>query len=299
MQTIRTDLLYFETGADNAPTAQVAPGEPFTVVTQLNRGAWLDALPSAERVELERRLVGDNPSSGCISVAGAQAGDMLSVEIGGIELDHVGFTRFRGRNDATPRSLQFGLLEKTVDVRDGFVRWSDTLRLPARPMLGFVAVAPARERLGNTSAGTWGGNMDAQELRPGTTLHLRAQCDGGLLHVGDMHAIQGDGEICGAGGIEASGRVELTCRIASPAPASLHWPRFEDSTHIGVIAQARPAEDAFRNALADLIGWLEDDYAMLSGDAYLLLGQVLESRIVAYVNPTFSCVAKVAKEYLP
>jgi amidase len=299
MQTINTDVLYFETGPDNAPTAQVEPGEPFAVITQLNRGAWLDALPPTERSELEPRLAGANPSSGCISIAGTKAGDMLSVEIGAIELDPVGFTRFQGQNDATPRSLHFGLLEKTVEVRGGFVLWSDALRLPARPMLGFVAVAPARERFGNTAAGTWGGNMDAQELRPGATLHLRAQCDGGLLHVGDMHAIQGDGEICGAGGIEASGRVELTCRTSSPAPASLHWPRFEDSTHIGVIAQARPAEDAFRNALADLMGWLEDDYAIPPGDAYLLLGQVLESRVVAYVNPTFSCVAKVAKQYLP
>jgi amidase len=299
MQTIGTDVLYFETGPDNAPTARVEPGEPFTVLTQLNRGAWLKALPLAERADLERRLLGDNPASGCIAVTGVRAGDMLSLEIGAIELEHVGFTRFRGCNDATPRSLRLALLEKTVEIRDGSVVWSDTLRLPARPMLGFMAVSPARERLLNTTAGTWGGNMDAQELGTGATLHLKAQCDDALLHVGDMHAIQGDGEICGAGGTEASGRVELSCRVSSPAPTSLHWPRFENETHIGVIAQARPAEDAFRHALADLIGWLEDDYEMSPGDAYLLLGQVLESRIVAYVNPTFSSVAKIARDYLP
>lgn len=299
MQTIGRGALYFETGAGNAATAVVDPGETFGVLTQLNRGAWLDELPPAERDDLEHRLVAPNPASGCIAVAGAKAGDMLAVEINSIELDRVGFTRFLGHNDASPHTLQLGLLERTVDVRDGLVHWSDTLHLPARPMLGFVGVAPALERFGNTWAGTWGGNMDAQELGPGATLYLRVECDRGLLHVGDMHAIQGDGEICGAGGIEASGRAELTCRISSPAPASLRWPRFEDATHIGVIAQARPAEDAFRHALGDLIAWLEDDYATPPGDAYLLLGQVLESRIVAYVNPTFSCVAKVARKYLP
>jgi amidase len=298
MRTIGTDVLYFETGGGNPPTARVEPGEPFAVITQLNRGAWLDRLPTSERDHLGRRLVGDNPSSGCIAVTGVHAGDMLSVQIGAIDLDPVGFTRFRGFNDATPRSLRLEMVEKTVEIREGFIRWSDALRLPTRPMLGFVAVAPSRERFANTAAGTWGGNMDAQELGPGSTVHLRAQCDDGLLHVGDMHAIQGDGEICGAGGIEASGRVDLTCRISSPAPVALHWPRFENETHIGVIAQARPAEDAFRNALGDLLGWLTDDYGVSLDDAYILLGQVLESRIVAYVNPTFSCVAKVAREYL-
>ena len=299
MLHVSNEILYFETGPDNAATHRVTPGETFEVRTQINSGPWIDRLPEIEQAAWRQKMRGGNPSSGCIFVEGAKPGDMLGVEIGPIDVDPIGYTRFGGHTDAMPRWLQPGAHEKLVEIRDGWIHWSDSLRLPVRPMLGFVGVAPARERFHNGRAGEWGGNLDAQEVTTGTTLHLRVQCDGALLHVGDMHAIQGDGEICGAGGIEAGGRVQLTCRIHSPAPERLRFPRFETATHIGVLATARPAEDAFRVALAELIGWLEEGYALSQGEAILLLGQVLEARVTQFVNPHFTYVAKVARAFLP
>ena len=266
MQTIPKDVLYFETGSDNPVTHRVQPGEAFEVVTQINAGPWIDRLPEGERKAWRERLYGGNPASGCVWIEGARAGDLLSVEIGSFQLDPVGYTQFGGWNGAMPGWLEVGAHHKLVELRDGIVHWNDKLKLPVRPMLGFVGVAPKRERHHNGWAGTWGGNLDAQELTTGATLHLRAQCAGALLHVGDMHALQGDGEICGAGGIEASGRVRLTCRLASPAPAEMTWPRFENATHLGVLAQGKPAEDAFRAALTDLLKWLEAAYKMPKGE---------------------------------
>jgi acetamidase/formamidase len=300
MQKIPKDILYFECGADNPVTHRVKSGETFEVQTQINRGPWIDRLADeAEREMWRKKLYGGNPSSGCIHVEGAKVGDCLSVEIGPIELDPIGYTSFGGNNGAMPGWLDIGRHSKLVEIHDGIIHWSDSLKIPARPMLGYVGVAPDRERFHNGWGGYWGGNMDAQEVTTGTTLHLRIHNDGALLHVGDMHAIQGDGEICGAGGIEASGRVRLTCRLTSPAPETLRNPRIETATHIGVIANARPAEDAFRMALVDLLKWLQESYKLPYGEAYLLLGQVLEARVSAFVNPTFSYVAKVAKQYLP
>jgi acetamidase/formamidase len=112
-----------------------------------------------------------------------------------------------------------------------------------------------------------------------------------------MHAIQGDGEICGAGGIEASGRVRIRCEVL-PRPQSWRGPRIEDATHIVTVGFARPAEDAFRSALEALILWLEESYGFERGEAYLFLGQVLEARCTAFVNPTFTYVAKVAKRWI-
>lgn len=62
---------------------------------------------------------------------------------------------------------------------------------------------------------------------------------------------------------------------------------------------ARPLEDAFRYALEGLVLWLEEDYDLPRGDAFTLLGQVLEARCTAIVNPTFSYIAKISKEFLP
>jgi acetamidase/formamidase len=64
-------------------------------------------------------------------------------------------------------------------------------------------------------------------------------------------------------------------------------------------ANTRPCEDAFRTALSEMILWLEDEYKMPRGEAYLFLGQVLEARCTQFVNPTFSYVAKVNRRYLP
>jgi len=91
-------------------------------------------------------------------------------------------------------------------------------------MIGFIGVSPERERLGNNWAGYWGGNMDVQEVTSGATLMLGVNVSGALLHVGDMHAIQGDGEICSSGGIEASGTVRMRVEVAA-RPSSMFWPR--------------------------------------------------------------------------
>jgi len=282
-----TDILYFETGPANRPTLRVQPGEPFEVQTQLNRGPWLDTHPDGPR--LRALLRGGNPASGCIYVEGAEPGMVLTVHVDRIVLDPVGFTRFRGGNGALPAWLGgsgVGYQERVVAIHDGRIDWGDGRSLPVAPMLGFVGTSPEHETWANTWAGLHGGNLDVQELTSGAAITLPVNVPGALLHVGDMHARQGDGEICGSGGIEASGVVTLRCSLA-PRPADFSWPRIEDATHKMVAAQGRPAEDAFRAALEALILWLETD-GMSRGDAYLWLGQVLEARCTQFVNPTFT-----------
>ena len=323
MKRATKDVLYFETGRDNPVTLRVQPGEEFEVETQLNRGPWLDDHPEGE--ELRHKLTdgeqpretmfdsgwsvpwfvtaglpGGNPSSGCILVEGAKPGDVLKVHIGAIDLDPIGFTAYSGNNSTLPGWLGpngVGAGHRVVEIRDGLIHWSDALKLPAQPMIGCVGVAPARERINNSWAGYWGGNFDAQEVTTGATVMLGVNVEGALLHIGDMHAIQGDGEICGAGGIEASGRVRVRVELA-PRPNSFFWPRLINDTHIATLAMARPCEDAFRYALEALIVWLEEDYGLSRIDAYLLLGQILEARCTQFVNPTFPYLTKVKKDYL-
>jgi acetamidase/formamidase len=299
MKRATTDILYFETGPDNAPTLHVEPGEEFLVETQINRGPWLDNHPDKEA--LTKKLTGGNPSSGCIYVDGAEPGQMLIVHIGEIEVGPIGFTAFRGANGAMPAwigSLNIDPVYKVVDIKDGYIQWSDDLKLPVEPMLGVVGVAQPNTRWTNGWAGQWGGNFDIQEFTTGAAVHLPVSVPGALLHIGDFHARQGDGEICGAGGIESSCKVKIRCELAE-RPKAMRWPRIVNETHIMTAAAARPAEDAFRTALEEMIFWLEEDYGFSKGDAYMFLGQVLEARCTAFVNPTFSYIAKVNKKWLP
>lgn len=298
MKRATKDVLYFEIGKDNSPTLHVKPGEEFEVETQMNAGPWLDNHPRGE--ELRKKLIGGNPSSGCIYVQGAKPGDMLTVYIGEIQLAEIGYTRFAGSNGAMPGwfgASGIGTHEKLVKIKDNKILWSDNLQIPTAPMLGYVGVAPASERHHNGWGGDWGGNLDVQEVTTGAKVYLPVKVPGALLHIGDMHAVQGDGEICGAGGIETEGVVKLCCEL-SPKPESMRLPRIENNTHIIAVAMARPAEDAFRAALEALILWIEEDYGLTRGEIYMLLGQVLQARCSQFVNPTFTYVAKVAKKYL-
>jgi acetamidase/formamidase len=183
-------------------------------------------------------------------------------------------------------------------VRDGHVIWDERIRIPVRPMIGVLGTAPALEAISTMDCGPHGGNLDVQELGPGATVYLPVAVDGALLFLGDCHAVQGDGELCGFGAIEIRSQVTIRIGIA-PRPARMRWPRFEDEEHIGTVACARPLENAFRLAVEDLAGWLADDHGFTLPDALLLLGQVAEARCTQLVNPHFTYVCKIAKRYLP
>lgn len=299
MKRATKDTLYFEIGPDNKPTLHVAAGEIFEVETQINRGPWLEGVP--DRKALETKIRGGNPVSGCIYVTGAQPGQVLVVHIGDFVLDNIGFTRYWGNTGAMPGWLGpsgIGEQQKVVKISNNSISWSDALTLPASPMLGVVGVAMEHTRWSTVWAGPWGGNMDIQEITTGASIYLPVFVPGALLHVGDMHAVQGDGEICGAGGIETGGIVKLSCNTI-PKPRYMTWPRIINDTHIITTAQAKPAEDAFRLALVEMILWLEEEYGMSRGDAYLLLGQVLEARCTQFVNPTYTYICRVQHKYLP
>lgn len=299
MKRATTDILYFETGRDNAPTLRVDPGEVFEVQTAINAGPWCDG----EQLEAYRKKVPfGNPSSGCIYVEGVQPGDMVSIRILDMQLGPVGYTAFGPGTPIFYNWLDASKIpptHKRVEIRDGQILWSDKVTIPARPMIGFIGVAPARDRFHNGWNGPWGGNFDLQEITTGATVHLRAECPGALLHIGDVHAIQGDGEICGAGGIESDALIRLKVDVTRPTPAHLYWPRLENDTHIMTCGFAKPADDAFRIALEALLQWMVADYGYSLEEAYMLLGQVLEARCSQFVDPLYTYVCKVPRRYLP
>lgn len=298
MQKQTRDVLYYTHSRLNPPTITVRPGESFLVETELCSGDWLHDISDRYRPGIGR---GPNPSSGCTFVEGAEPGDMLAVTVESIVPDELGFTGFGPGANPFPdwiRQKEWGVVTKTVRIRGGFIEWSDQLKLPIRPMIGTLGTAPQCEEFLNSRNGPYGGNLDAQEVTSGATVYLPVYVPGGLLHVGDVHAIQGDGEICCGGGIECRSTVQLRVD-ALERPGRMSWPRFRDATHIGCFACARPAEDAFRLAVQELIYWVADDYELDEREVFMLLGQVLEARCTQFVDPLYTYVAKVPLSCLP
>src|SRR5687768_3065649 len=156
------------------------------------------------------------------------------------------------------------------------------IEIDLQPMLGRVAVAPrGQEAFSGIWPGDFGGNMDAPEVREGTTVYLPIFHDGAYLYFGDGHARQGEGEVAGTG-LETS--MDVILEIDVIKNRTIAWPRLEDSTHIMVVGAARPLMDAFRIAHVELIEWLVKDYGFGKLDAYALLGQVGESSIANVVD---------------
>jgi acetamidase/formamidase len=138
-----------------------------------------------------------NPVSGPIFVKGAEPGDTLAVELLEFEPPDWGWTAI---------IPGFGLLAEEFpepwlrisDVAGDTVYFSDRITLPFRPFPGTLGVAPAEP--GSHSIvppSRWGGNMDTKHLNPGATLYLPVGVEGALFSLGDTHAAQGDGEVCG------------------------------------------------------------------------------------------------------
>jgi acetamidase/formamidase len=171
------------------------------------------------------------------------------------------------------------------------------IEIDLQPMLGRIAVAPrGEEAFAGLWPGDFGGNMDAPEVREGTTLYLPIFHDGAYVYFGDGHARQGEGEVGGTG-LETSMDVEL--RFDLIKGKTIDWPRLEDENYIMVAGSARPLIDAFRLAHVELIEWLVEDYGFDRLDAYALLGQLAVSTVANIVDPAYTVIAKFPKRYLP
>jgi acetamidase/formamidase len=168
-------------------------------------------------------------------------------------------------------------ITRFVEVRDGWVHWSDRLKFPVRPMIGCLGCTPPPDSGLGSGPGPFGGNMDCPEVSPGNTLLLPVALPGGQFYIGDAHAAQADGEFCG-GGIEVRAEVTVTLVVRKGKPAAMTWPRIETPDALVVIGVARHLEDALNLAVRDLCYWLRDDYGFTLVDAFLVATQVADGR---------------------
>ena len=210
-----------------------------------------------------------------------------------------GDSRTRVLNDPLPARRYEWKLDRTRNV--GILELpnsaSKRFEVPLKPMLGRVAVAPSgQEAWGGLWPGNFGGNMDVSDVREGTTVHLPIFHDGALFYFGDVHALQGDGEIVGSG-LETT--ADVTFQFDLIKGRRIRWPRLEDETDIMVAGSVRPLVDAFRIAQVELIEWLVDEYGFDKMDAYQVVSQAGTSRIANVVDPNYTVVAKFPKKLLP
>jgi acetamidase/formamidase len=253
-----------------------------------------------------------NPQTGPFYVEGAEPGDTLAIHFVSIEpsRDWAASTTVplfgsltsthatATLHEALPEVVWMYEVDAKMRTVTYHARRSDfSVVLPLDPMHGTVGVAPAAfEARSSLVPDSHGGNMDTPEMRAGTTCYLGVNVEGALFSIGDGHCRQGEGETCGVA-VEAAMDtvliVDLVKGVATP------WPRLESDTYVMSTGSARPLEDAFRISQVDLITWLGSEFGLEQLDAYQLVTQANETPVANVVDPNYTFVTKIRKEYLP
>src|SRR5215212_769650 len=138
------------------------------------------------------------PAIGPIFVNGAEPGDALKIE----------FLSIKPRVDeGAAHMVMAGRGFLSVDFPDGFCTsitltkehaiLPNGLHIPLRPSMGFVATTPTFRQSTASDSGPYGGDIDMQELVAGSTLYLPVFVPGGMLAMGDCHALACDGAVAG------------------------------------------------------------------------------------------------------
>ena len=154
-------------------------------------------------------------------------------------------------------------------TRDGLGDLGDGRLLTLAPMIGTIGVAPAGERLSSASRqGPWGGNMDCRDVREGVTIYFNCYNDGGLLSIGDVHCMQGAGELTGCA-CDVPADVQITCDVIKNK--TIRGIRLETEDSIIAMGIDRPLERSVATATSNLMHWLVTEYDLSPNIAYMLI----------------------------
>ncbi|GAC1392494.1 MAG: acetamidase/formamidase family protein [Vulcanimicrobiaceae bacterium] len=269
------------------PVVRIAPGATIVVELenasggQLSRDSKADALTTLDFARI-------NPVTGPIYIEGANPGDALVVEILDLSVEGWGWTaNIPGFGLLAERFTEPAL--RISHIFDARIELFTGMRLPTVPMIGTIGVAPGESGAFSVVPPTrYGGNMDVRHVGAGATLYLPVAVEGALLSLGDGHAAQGDGEVCGTA-IETAAvatiRVSLDRARNLPAPMLLTDPRSQRVGRAFVTTGIGPdLMHAARDAVSAMIAEIVRRTTLCEIDAYLLASVAGDLKISEIVD---------------
>lgn len=291
--TIHNHTCHYGWNNANTPALKITPGETISFNPPDSSGGQITAQSKlADLGKLDFSKV--NPVAGPVYIDGAEPGDAIKVTL--LEFGPSGW-------GWTANIPGFGLLADQFKDPALHIWKYDALALtpalygpggkvPLKPFCGTIGLAPAE--VGQHSVvppRRVGGNLDIRDLAAGTELYLPVEVKGGLFSVGDTHAAQGDGEVCGTA-------IESPCTIAAKFElvkgANLAFPRFTTpgpvTRHLDVKGYevttgiGHDMMEGARSAVSGMIDLLTQRYNMNAVDAYMLCSVCGDLRISEIVD---------------
>lgn len=267
---------HFSYSNEPSPVAEVTPGTLLTVETLDTRSGQLLDRPLAFPYELPKPEQGrGNPVTGPIVVKGATRGDCLVVDVHAIEVGRVGWCGGHAHVGPTRDGTIDRPIGRTCEIVDGQVRFSPEIGIPIQPMIGCIGTAPDVP-VPTALAGRHGGNMDQAVITSNTSVYLPVYADGGLVFIGDLHAIQGDGELSGVA-LEIPGTVQMTIDLVENR--SLSWPWVRTSDHLAVLTAADTFDEARAEAVENMLRSVMARHRIEAADALALISIAGDLRV--------------------
>ncbi len=290
LQRVSRERRIYVLDPHNHPATSIDPGDELIVET------W-DAFEGVRDPALlkERALVG--PATGPIYVSGAEPGDALRVDL--IRITPSGDAVHMVRPGRGFLEEEFTEAYPTImSIEDGHVILAGGLRLPLAPSVGFVATTPTYPQNTASDSGPYGGDFDMKELVAGSTLYLPVFVPGGLLAMGDCHAVVGDGAVAGTG---AECAAEIHIRVTVEKGMGIASPRALTAEHLVVLSYGEELGPALKQAVRGMVDFLVQEKGMAAYDAYTLLslaGDVRVSRTFRPISPVKMMLSRRALEQL-
>lgn len=221
--------------------------------------------------------------TGPIYVEGAEAGDVLAVEILDLEPGDWGWTGMgpdfgflAGENNAS------GFKTYKLDKENNIVNFAENIRIPLKPFLGVIGVAPNTEELLLTfPPRANGGNMDDPNMVKGVTVYLPVFVNGALLSVGDSHAVQGLGEVVGTA-VECDMRALL--RLSVIKDKKIAEPQYETEDYYATTGYGTTIDEAAKKATRYMVEHISNTYEMSWEEAYMLCSLIGDLKIAEVVD---------------
>ncbi|WP_235601299.1 acetamidase/formamidase family protein [Tissierella sp. P1] len=228
--------------------------EPSDVIKVKTNDCFFQQIYNEEQVLTEIDYDRLNPATGPIYVEGAEQGDLLQVKVISIDVANKGVAAVVPNEGVLGDQVSKPMI-RVVDIIDGYAIFHG-IKLPIRPMIGVIGVAPAKEDGEWATDSPWkhGGNMDTNDITAGSTLYFPVNQKGALLALGDCHAIMGDGEICFTG-LEVP--AEVTLEINLIKDKKIKWPLLETDGYTMVIASGNNLDSALYEATSETVKYLE------------------------------------------
>ncbi len=239
-----------------------------------------------------------HPLTGPVYVEDASPGDVLKVTVHKIELGEWGFNAIYPGFSFVADSIKGEYLRIYKLGKDKtHVSFNDNIKIPLKPFLGVMGVAPPTdEMLSTIPPRANGGNMDDPNLTEGVTVYFPVFVEGALFSVGDGHAAQGHGEVCGTA-IEAPLRVVYQLDVIKNK--TMKEPQYETEGYYATTGFATTIDGAAKKATLYMIDYLMQEHNLSENEAYALCSLAGDLKIAETVDIPHMLVAMhMSKEVL-